>query len=73
MAELALLGLPSTADALVMVGDREHDVLGARAHGIDTVGVLWGYGDADELIGAGAVALADSPAELRQLLESDDL
>ena len=73
MAELALLGLPSTPDALVMVGDREHDVLGARAHGIDTVGVLWGYGDADELIGAGAVALADSPAELLELLESDDL
>ena len=54
MAELALLGLPSTPDALVMVGDREHDVLGARAHGIDTIGVLWGYGDADELLGAGA-------------------
>jgi phosphoglycolate phosphatase len=73
MAELALLSLPSTADALLMVGDREHDVLGARVHGIDTIGVLWGYGDAEELLGAGAVALAESPVELLQLLQPDDL
>jgi phosphoglycolate phosphatase len=56
-----------------MVGDREHDVLGARVHGIDTIGVLWGYGDAEELLGAGAVALAESPVELLQLLQPDDL
>jgi phosphoglycolate phosphatase len=73
MAELALLSLPSTADALLMVGDREHDVQGARVHGIDTIGVLWGYGDAEELLGAGAVALAESPVELLQLLQPDDL
>ena len=29
---------------VVMVGDRDHDVLGAQVHGIDTIGVLWGYG-----------------------------
>jgi phosphoglycolate phosphatase len=32
-----------------MVGDRVHDVEGARANGIAAVGVLWGYGTADEL------------------------
>ncbi|GAA2525932.1 HAD hydrolase-like protein [Rarobacter incanus] len=48
----------------IMVGDREHDVTGARAHGIETVGVLWGYGSADELRAAGACALANAPAEL---------
>jgi len=57
------------ADAmLVMVGDREHDVHGARAHGIDTIGVLWGYGTQDELIEAGAVQLAASPTVLGELL-----
>jgi phosphoglycolate phosphatase len=67
MEELSRLPLPSTPDALLMVGDREHDVLGARVHGIGTIGVLWGYGDADELLGAGAVALARTPHELEEL------
>ena len=52
----------------VMVGDREHDVLGAAAHAVPCVGVLWGYGDATELESAGAVALVRSPAELVALL-----
>ena len=52
----------------VMVGDREHDVLGAGEHGLDCIGVLWGYGDEAELTAAGAVALAGTPAELMQLL-----
>ena len=57
------------ADArLIMIGDREHDVHGARAHGIDTIGVLWGYGSQEELLGAGAVQLAQSPAALGALL-----
>jgi phosphoglycolate phosphatase len=39
---------------VLMVGDREHDVKGARAHGIDTIGVLHGAGDRAELEAAGA-------------------
>ena len=50
---------------ILMVGDRHHDVHGAKQHGIDTIGVLWGYGDADELTEAGAVNLVSSPEELR--------
>ena len=53
---------------ILMVGDRHHDVHGARDHGIDTVGVLWGYGDAEELTRAGAVTLAESPGDLGRLL-----
>jgi phosphoglycolate phosphatase len=48
----------------VMVGDRLHDVEGARAHGLPCVGVLWGIGDAEELTGAGAAALCATPQEL---------
>jgi phosphoglycolate phosphatase len=48
----------------VMVGDRRHDVIGAAAHGVPTVGVLWGYGDAAELGEAGAAALADRPQDV---------
>ena len=43
----------------VMVGDREHDIIGARENGIDSIGVLFGYGDLDELKSAGATYIAE--------------
>lgn len=49
---------------LLMVGDREHDVLGARAVGIDAVGVTFGYGSRAELEAAGAAYIADTPADV---------
>jgi phosphoglycolate phosphatase len=48
--------------ATCMIGDREHDVAGARAHGVPALGVLWGYGTRAELESAGATALVMSPA-----------
>ncbi len=48
----------------VMIGDRRMDVDGARANGMDCIGVLWGFGGADELRAAGARTLVASPAEL---------
>ncbi len=48
----------------VMVGDRSHDVHGARAHGIDCLGVAWGYAAPGELADAGAVAVVDTPQSL---------
>ncbi len=53
---------------VVMVGDRDHDVHGAQVHGIDSVGVLWGYGGESELTLAGATALAATPADVVALL-----
>jgi phosphoglycolate phosphatase len=50
----------------VMVGDRHHDVDAGRAHGLTTVGVLWGMGDADEL--SQADHLVSAPDELVELL-----
>lgn len=59
---LAGLGSPAP-DTAVMVGDRAEDVAGARAAGIDGVGVLYGFGGRAELDAAGATALvADVPA-----------
>jgi phosphoglycolate phosphatase len=51
------------AEAL-MIGDRAHDVLAARANGVRTLGVLWGYGSRRELVDAGADALCEAPAGL---------
>jgi phosphoglycolate phosphatase len=52
----------------VMVGDRKHDVVAAHTHDIRAIGVLWGIGSEDELVAAGADALAHTPAELATLL-----
>ena len=68
LAALAEQGVSTDGRRVIMIGDREHDVRGARAHGLDCIGVLWGYGDADELTGAGAVDLAASPDALLELL-----
>ncbi len=48
----------------VMVGDRKHDVLGAAQNGLKSVGVLYGYGDRDELLSAGANAIAETPLDI---------
>jgi len=47
-----------------MIGDRLHDVLGAKRNGVRSAGVLWGYGSAEELGSAGADALFQSMPEL---------
>lgn len=60
---LMLLGNPDVKDC-VMIGDREHDVLGGAAHGLDTIGVLFGYGSREELERAGATCIAATPAEI---------
>lgn len=52
----------------VMVGDRYHDVEGAAEHGLPCIGVLWGYGDAEELLAAGAVAVVSDIDELVDVL-----
>ena len=51
----------AASDRVVMIGDREHDAIGARAVGIPAIGVLWGYGGAEELTAAGADPLIDAP------------
>ena len=48
----------------VMVGDRGQDILGARAVGMRSLGVLWGYGSRDELLSTGAHRLVERPADL---------
>lgn len=52
----------------VMVGDRLHDVEAAKANGLASIGVLWGYGGQAELEAAGAGRLAASPAALAAML-----
>lgn len=55
----------------VMVGDTAYDVIGAKAHGIPTVGVAWGYGSIESIEEAGAVAIARNVNELFDLLNQE--
>lgn len=48
----------------VMVGDREHDILGARKNGLDSIGVLFGFGSRRELEDAGADYIVQKPDEI---------
>lgn len=53
---------------VVMVGDRKHDIFGAKAVGIDSIGVEYGYGDYNELDNAGATYIAKTVDELKNLI-----
>ena len=55
----------------IMIGDREHDIIGAKYVGIDSIGVLYGYGDRCELERAGAVFIAATIAEIEKILLSN--
>ncbi len=53
---------------VIMVGDRKHDIIGAKKCGIHSVGVRFGYAETNELETAGADYIADSVEELGKLL-----
>ncbi len=61
-------GVPEIAEQVIMVGDRDHDVLGAMHNGIVCIGVTWGYGSPEELLKAGAVSLAESPPDVATMV-----
>jgi len=48
----------------VMVGDRSHDIVGAHANGLKSIGVLYGYGTKEELDSARATWLAETPEDI---------
>jgi phosphoglycolate phosphatase len=52
----------------IMIGDRAGDIVAARANGVRSIGVLWGYGSESELRDAGAHTLCASPRELSACL-----
>ena len=63
-----LLKKTGGGDDYIMVGDTAYDVEGAAGNGIPTIGVAWGYGKVEDMVAAGAKAIADSPAQLYELL-----
>jgi phosphoglycolate phosphatase len=69
MLEAAMTEAGATAADTVMIGDTAYDMAMAQAAGVRAIGVAWGYHRADELLVAGAEAVAQTPAELGELLD----
>ena len=66
-----LLSLDACKEHSVMVGDTAFDVIGAAAHGIPTIGAAWGYGKMEDMVYAGAAAIARSPEDLLRIIEEE--
>lgn len=68
--DFCLVNESLTSDDVVLVGDRHFDVNGAAACHMPCIGVLYGYGSREELISAGAAALAKSAEEVLPIIRS---
>jgi len=64
----AVEGIGLDKSRSVMVGDRFHDVEGATVNGLPCIGVLYGFGDKEELLNAGAICVAATPKELEKII-----
>lgn len=58
--------------AIIMVGDRKHDILGAKENDLDSIGVLYGYGDYEEHKKAGATYIAKRVNDILKIIISTD-
>lgn len=63
-AEMKKSSIEEVKSKAIMVGDRHHDIDGAKENGIDALGILWGYGDRQELEAAGAQYIIEVPEAL---------
>lgn len=68
LAASAELEVP--ASECLYLGDSDVDMLTARAAGMFAVGALWGFRSRKELLGAGAQALAETPAEVLAIMRN---
>lgn len=57
--------------SVVMIGDREHDIIGANKVGIASIGVLYGYGDLQELETADATYIAKDTHEIYEIVTTN--
>jgi phosphoglycolate phosphatase len=60
---------PLDKTKILMIGDRMYDIIGSKNNGIDSLGVLFGYGSKEELVKYGATYLAHNLDELKTLLQ----
>ena len=66
--ERSLVPVSVNRESTVMVGDRSHDITGAKKAGIHSLGVLYGYGSEEELHAAGVERIAKTPGEAADII-----
>lgn len=49
---------------VVMVGDRKHDIIGAKENNVDSIGAIYGYGSKEELINANATYIVENVMDI---------
>ena len=64
LLEYALREVSVDPSKTLMIGDRSHDMVGAKNNGMQRIGVLYGYGSRDELLEAGAQHVCATPGEI---------
>jgi phosphoglycolate phosphatase len=57
-------------ESVVMIGDREHDIIAANDNGIDSIGVLYGYGTTEEFVDNKATQIVENVDDLKSFLLS---
>jgi len=71
MIAQALEDFGTRAEHATMIGDRHFDIEGALANRVRGIGVAWGFGSVEELLDAGAHAIAAAPRDVHELLASE--
>ena len=56
------------SEKIVMIGDKEHDMIGAGICGVDSIGVLYGFGEREVLENHGATYIAETVSDLEKIL-----
>lgn len=56
-------------ESIIMIGDREHDIIGAQKEGIQSIGVLYGYGSVEEIEQTGATFIVECVEDLLSILK----
>lgn len=66
----AILNVQANPKKSVMIGDRKHDIIGAKINNISSIGVTWGFGSLDELRQNGANEIVNQPNEIWKYVQS---
>ena len=68
--EYAIASVGIDKNETIMIGDRNHDILGAKQCGLKSMGVLYGYGDRQEHTAAGADYIAETPQDVVKIIRN---
>jgi len=67
---MAMEGCGGTPATCLMVGDRKNDIAGGKENGMDTVGVLYGYGSRQEIEGCAPTYIAAQPLDILDIVKN---